>query len=75
MLDDQLDMFVCPRCRQASLAVLDQQTGVMCLRCRLVFPVRDGVPFLSQEDAVAAGAWFIGMRGEVRDGDTPAHGR
>lgn len=63
MDDAQLDILVCPHCRQALLTVLDAQTGVICPRCRLVYPVRDDVPILSDEAAVAASAWLMGERG------------
>ncbi|WP_446423833.1 Trm112 family protein [Mailhella sp.] len=63
MTDAQLDILVCPNCRQDTLTVIDAQTGVVCLRCRLVYPVRDDVPILSAEAAVSADAWFTGERG------------
>ena len=63
MTDAQLDILVCPNCRQDTLTVIDAQTGVVCPRCRLVYPVRDDVPILSAEAAVSADAWFTGERG------------
>lgn len=63
MVDAQLDILVCPHCRQARLTVIDAQTGVVCPQCRLVYPVRDDIPILSEEAAVPAEAWFMGSRG------------
>lgn len=65
MDDAQLDILVCPHCRQAPLTVLDAQTGVICPRCQLVYPVRDDIPILSDEAAVAARAWLMGVRGTL----------
>lgn len=64
MLPVQLDMLVCPQCRQALLTVIDSETGVLCPRCRLVYPVSDGIPVISDEAAIAAGAWLMGIRGD-----------
>jgi len=63
MSDTQLDILLCPRCRQNLLTVLDSQTGVICPRCRLIYPVRDDVPILTEDAAIAAGAWLLGVRG------------
>lgn len=64
MTDAQLEILVCPNCRQNVLTVIDAQTGVVCPQCRLVYPVRDDVPILSKEAAVSADAWFMGERGQ-----------
>lgn len=68
MVDAQLDILVCPHCRQARLTVIDAQTGVVCPRCRLVYPVRDDIPILSEEAAVPAEAWFMGSRDQRESG-------
>ena len=62
MTDSQIDILVCPNCRQEVMTVIDAQTGVVCPRCRLVYPVRDDIPILSAEAAVSADAWFKGKR-------------
>lgn len=66
MADSQLDILVCPHCRQAILVVLDDQSGILCPHCRLVYPVRDDIPFVCSEEAIAAGAWLMGVRGLSR---------
>ncbi|MBR3880957.1 MAG: Trm112 family protein [Mailhella sp.] len=65
MPDTQLDILLCPRCRQNLLTVLDPQTGVICPRCRLIYPVLDDVPILAEDAAIAAGAWLMGIRGST----------
>ncbi len=76
MADTQLDILVCPHCRQVLLTVLDPQSGLVCPHCRLVYPIRDDVPFLYDEEAIAAGAWLMGMRGlgeQTEEYDSGSH--
>lgn len=53
--DIQLEMPSCPLCRQARLEVMDPLTAVFCPRCRIIYPVYDGIPFLFREAALPAG--------------------
>ena len=48
-----LDLLVCPRCRQP----LAEKAGALeCGRCRLLYPVRDGIPVLLPDAAEKTGA-------------------
>lgn len=67
MLEYQLDILICPRCKQKLLTVLDSQTGLICPHCRLVYPVQDNVPILTDDASIAASAWLMGVRGSVND--------
>lgn len=45
-----LDLLACPACKGPLLPCAEQST-LCCSRCRLRFPVRDGIPVLLLEDA------------------------
>lgn len=63
-----LDLLACPRCRHR-LEIMDAHTGLMCPQCRMVYPIRDEIPFLTREEAVPLQAWRSGAR---RPGEQPA---
>lgn len=51
-LDQQLlDMLVCPQCK-GELALIEGGVNLLCDRCKLKYPVRDGIPFMITEEAV-----------------------
>ncbi|MCH5276462.1 MAG: Trm112 family protein [Desulfovibrionaceae bacterium] len=56
-----LNLLNCPDCGCA-LRVMDSHTGLVCPSCRLVYPIRDDVPFLIREEAVPLSAWTHGAR-------------
>lgn len=56
-----LDILVCPVCR-GSVESLDNETGLECPACGLVFPVRDNIPIMLQEEAVRKDDWDRGQR-------------
>ena len=56
-----LNLLNCPNCGCA-LNVMDAHTGLLCPRCRLVYPIRDEVPFLIREEAVPLFDWTHGAR-------------
>ena len=46
MISEQLlELLVCPVCHDR-LAVVPERDGLTCERCRLVFPIRDGIPVM-----------------------------
>jgi uncharacterized protein YbaR (Trm112 family) len=54
MISEQLlELLACPACHE-SLVVTSEQSGLLCVRCRLVYPVRDGIPVMLQEEAQPA---------------------
>ena len=59
MPDSQLQISLCPTCL-TPLFVLDIDTSVACPACRMVYPIRDHIPFLFQEAAIPAGIWIMG---------------
>ena len=43
-----LEVLVCPQCKHS---VKQQGETLVCVECRLVFPVRDGIPVMLPEEA------------------------
>ena len=56
-----LDILVCPVCR-GPVESLDNETGLECPACGLVFPVRANIPIMLQEEAVRKDDWDRGQR-------------
>lgn len=56
-----LDILACPNCRH-TLKVMDAHTGLVCPHCRMVYPIRDEIPFLVREEAVPLSDWKLGAR-------------
>lgn len=45
-----LELLVCPVCHDR-LADSPEQSGLCCERCRLMYPVRDGIPVMLPNEA------------------------
>lgn len=45
-----LDILACPQCKGPVAAAADHQS-LSCAACRLVYPVRDGIPVMLVEEA------------------------
>ena len=48
---DLLDILVCPLCK-AELEMKPNQSGLKCVECHRVYPVRDNIPILLVDEAV-----------------------
>jgi hypothetical protein len=48
--DELLAVLACPKCK-ADLTLADDEKGLICEDCKLVYPVRDGVPVMLLEEA------------------------
>lgn len=50
---DLLDILVCPVCHNRLTPVLNTSTGegLRCGKCRLVYPVREGIPVMLVDEA------------------------
>lgn len=46
-----LDILVCPQCK-GSLSMVEGGRGLLCDSCQLKYPVRDGIPTMTVEEAV-----------------------
>ena len=47
---DLLDILVCPLCK-ASLQLKQNETGLKCVQCKRVYPIRDDIPVMIVEEA------------------------
>ena len=56
-----LDILACPVCR-GPVKPLDNETGLECPACGLVYPVRDNIPIMLQEEAIRKEDWDRGQR-------------
>jgi LSD1 subclass zinc finger protein len=45
-----LSMLVCPVCRTPVELTADRQ-GLRCSTCRLIYPIRDGIPVMIKDEA------------------------
>lgn len=56
-----LALLACPVCRR-ELEPVDNESGLECPACALVFPVRDNIPIMLQEEAIRKDDWERGQR-------------
>jgi uncharacterized protein len=47
---DILDILVCPVCK-SRLELLPDESGLKCVACRRVYPIRDEIPVMLPEEA------------------------
>jgi len=70
-----LALLACPVCR-GELEPVDNESGLECPACGLVFPVRDNIPIMLQEEAIRKDGLFAFIRrktvGRVRRSRHPA---
>jgi uncharacterized protein YbaR (Trm112 family) len=59
---DLLTLLVCPACRQG-LRPVDNETGLACDACAVVYPVDRDIPILLTEEAVPLPDWERGALG------------
>jgi uncharacterized protein YbaR (Trm112 family) len=51
MISEQLlELLACPVCHDRLLAA-PERSGLLCEQCRLVFPVREGIPVMLKDEA------------------------
>lgn len=61
-----LEILVCPRCKGA-LAYQSKNDGLLCQACSLLYPIREGIPVLLDEEA-----FEVGVGGEAMVKSTKA---
>ena len=47
-----LEILACPKCKQ-QITLSDDGKSIVCLNCRLRFPIRDDIPVLLIDEAVS----------------------
>ncbi len=56
-----LDILACPKCK-GDLELTAPEDGLICNACALVYPVREEIPVMLVDEAVALEAWKSGSR-------------
>ena len=47
---DLLDIMVCPKCK-GQIKLTEEEDGLVCEACKLLYPINDGIPMMIIEDA------------------------
>jgi uncharacterized protein YbaR (Trm112 family) len=54
-----LEILACPKCRGAiklvEKSIIYEETGFMCEKCKLLYPIRDGIPVMLIDEAIKVG--------------------
>ena len=48
---DLLDILVCPKCK-GKITLTEKEDGLICTNCKLLYPIRDGIPVMLIDEAV-----------------------
>jgi uncharacterized protein YbaR (Trm112 family) len=48
---DLLDILACPKCK-GNIRLNDKADGLVCDACRLMYPIKDGIPVMLIDEAV-----------------------
>lgn len=56
-----LELLACPICK-GPLVPVDNEAGLECPNCGLVYPVRDEIPIMLREEAIKKDKWDRGIR-------------
>lgn len=51
---DLLDILACPKCK-GELVLTEKEDGLICNRCKLLYPIRDGIPVMLIDEAIPIG--------------------
>jgi hypothetical protein len=51
---DLLDILACPKCK-GDLKLTEKEDGLICDRCKLLYPIRDGIPVMLIDEAIPIG--------------------
>ena len=58
---DLLKILACPKCK-SSLELTTDKDGLSCKKCSVVYPIREEIPVMLIEEAVAQEEWEKGTR-------------
>lgn len=56
-----LKILACPKCKGEVLPV-DREEGLECAKCAVVYPVREEIPIMLIDEAIALDKWKAGVR-------------
>jgi len=48
---DFLAILACPKCK-GDIKLNDKEDGLICERCKLLYPIRDGIPVMLIDEAI-----------------------
>ena len=48
---DLLEILACPKCK-GDIKLNDKEDGLVCDTCRLLYPIRDGIPVMLIDEAI-----------------------
>ena len=51
---DLLDILACPKCK-GDLVLTEKKDGLICDKCKLLYPIRDGIPVMLIDEAIPIG--------------------
>jgi uncharacterized protein len=51
---DLLDIIACPKCK-GDLVLTEKEDGLICNKCKLLYPIRDGIPVMLIDEAIPIG--------------------
>ena len=49
-----LDILACPKCK-GNIRLNDKKDGLVCETCRLIYPIKDGIPVMLIDEAIKLG--------------------
>ncbi|MDH5201840.1 MAG: Trm112 family protein [Nitrospirota bacterium] len=49
---DLLDILACPKCK-GEITLSEKEDGLICNNCKLLYPIRGGIPVMLIDEAVA----------------------
>ena len=58
---DLLKILACPKCK-SSLELTDNNEGLACSACNVVYPIREDIPVMLIEEAIPQERWDEGVR-------------
>ncbi|SFJ03870.1 hypothetical protein SAMN04488082_101168 [Desulfomicrobium apsheronum] len=56
-----LQILACPKCK-GDLELIGQEEGLKCASCGVVYPVREEIPVMLIDEAIAVEKWDQGVR-------------
>jgi uncharacterized protein YbaR (Trm112 family) len=51
---DLLEILACPKCK-GDIKINEKEDGLVCDKCRLLYPIRDGIPVMLIDEAIPLG--------------------
>jgi uncharacterized protein YbaR (Trm112 family) len=51
---DLLDILACPKCKR-DIVLTEKKDGLICDKCKLLYPIRDGIPVMLIDEAIPIG--------------------